>query len=216
MNSACNIITEKKEIHTLLQLIQKYGHEKEYSQGQFIYREGEKPSGFYYIKSGLVGLNKLSWNGKQRLLRVYSEQSFFGYRSLLGQDHYYGSAIVLKPCRVLFFPFNSIEAIQEKVPDVFRFFASFLCAELKDAELRIFRSSSVKMKDRVIDSLIYLNNFHGHYSWTYREVGEFCGGETETVIRICNQLKKSGALKKESRHWKIIDEKKLLESKESN
>ena len=206
--------TDNRDTQLLLQLIQQYGREQDYSLRQTIYREGQQPEGFYYLKSGLVGLHKLSRNGKQRLLRVYSERSFFGYRSLLGQDRYYGSAIVLKPCSALFFPFDNIATLQEKVPDVFRYFASFLCTELKDAELRIFRSSSVKMKDRVIDSLLYLHNHHGHYSWTYREVGEFCGGETETVIRICNQLKLAGALKKESRHWRIVDERRLLELKE--
>ena len=97
------------------------------------------------------------------------------------------------------------------MPEVFQYLTIFLSTELKEAEMRIFRVSSMKMKHRVIDSLLYLNNNHRDYSWTYREIGEFCGGETETVIRICNQLKTAGALKKESRHWKIVDEQKLLE-----
>ena len=116
---------------------------------------------------------------------------------------------------VLFFPFSHIEELQQKVPDVFRYLATFLCGELKDAELRIFRTTSATMKQRVLDALAYLHQHHGHYPWTYREVGEFCGGETETVIRICNQLKKAGVLKKESRHWKVMDEQKLLELKDS-
>ncbi|WP_020584018.1 Crp/Fnr family transcriptional regulator [Endozoicomonas elysicola] len=206
---------ENRDAQSLLRIIASYGRERSFSLRQTVYREGENPKGFYYLISGLVGLHKLSPNGKQRLLRVYSEHSFFGYRSLLGQDPYYGSAIVLKPCNVLFFPFDKITELEKKVPDVFRYFSSFLSTELKDAELRIFRSSSVKMKDRVIDSLLYLQNYHGNYDWTYREVGEFCGGETETIIRICNQLKQVGALKKESRHWRIVDERKLLSLKEN-
>ncbi|WP_067515750.1 Crp/Fnr family transcriptional regulator [Endozoicomonas ascidiicola] len=206
---------EQDHAQQLLQLIHRYGSEKQFKAKETVYQEGAQPEGFYYINSGLVGLHKLSGNGKQRLLRVYSQKGFFGYRSLLGQDRYYGSAIVLKSCSVVFFPFNNIDLLQEKVPDVFRFFASFLSAELKDAELRIFRSSSEKMKHRVIDTLIYLHKNHGSYSWTYREVGEFCGGETETVIRICNQLKSAGLLKRESRRWEIVDEGRLLELKES-
>ena len=199
----------------LFDLIAPYGHQCSCGQRETIYREGDSPPGFYYLQSGLVSLHKLSASGKQRLLRIYSENSFFGYRSLITRERYHGSAIALKPCMVLVFPFGHIEELQQKVPDVFRYLATFLCGELKDAELRIFRNTSATMKQRVLDALAYLHQHHGHYPWTYREVGEFCGGETETVIRICNQLKKAGVLKKESRHWKVVDEQKLLELKDS-
>lgn len=198
----------------LLRLIRDYGQERSYAPRDVIYPEGKHPDGFYYVQSGLVGLGKLALNGKQSLLRIYSKHCFFGYRSLLGQDDYYASTVALKSCQLLYFPFKSIAELQEKVPEVFRYFTIFLSSELKEAEIRIFRASSMKMKHRVIDSLIYLNKNHCNYSWTYREIGEFCGGETATVIRICNQLKTAGALKKESRHWKIVDEKKLRELRE--
>ncbi|MET4696291.1 CRP-like cAMP-binding protein [Endozoicomonas sp. NE40] len=157
-----------------------------------------------------MGLWKLSENGKQNLLRIYSENSFFGYRSLLGQDEYYASTIALKPSQVLYFPFNDISELQNEVPEVFQYFTVFLASELKEAELRLTRASSMKMKHRVINTLLYLKKHHGDYTWTYREIGEYCGGETETVIRICNQLKHAGVLQKESRHWKIVNEQKLI------
>ncbi len=206
-----NVVTGNTQ--QLLSLIHSYGEDKAYKQRQAIYTEGDSPKGFYYIKSGLVGLYKLSLNGKQRLLRIYSKNSFFGYRSLLGGESYHCTTVAFKPCHIVFFPFQDIQELHDKVPDVFRYFASFLCSELKDAELRIFRSSSVKVKHRVIDSLHYLHANHGEYEWTCREVGEFCGSETETVIRVCNELKRAGALTKAGRHWKVIDNGMLLELK---
>lgn len=194
----------------LLELIKDQGQEKYYKQRQFIYEEGDHPDGFYYVKSGLVGLGKLSPNGKQSLLRIYSSNRFFGYRSLLGQDDYYASTMALKPSIVVYFPFHAIRDLQERVPEVFQYFTVFLASELKEAELRLSRASSMKMKHRVIDSLLFLKEHHSDYTWTYREIGEYCGGETETVIRICNQLKNDGLLKKESRHWKIVDKARLV------
>ena len=102
-----------------------------------------------------MGLWKLSKNGKQNLLRIYSENRFFGYRSLLGQDEYYASTMALKPSRVLYFPFKDISELQSKVPEVFQYFTVFLASELKEAELRLTRASSMKMKHRVINTLLY-------------------------------------------------------------
>ena len=194
----------------LLALIKDYGQHRSYAHKELIYADGQKPAGFFYIESGLVGLGKLSPNGKQSLLRIYSEQRFFGYRSLLGQDDYYASTMALKPSEIIYFPFLNLNQLLQKVPEAFQFFTIFLASELKEAELRLSRASSMKMKNRVIDSLLYFKNNHDDYDWTYREIGEYSGGETETVIRICNQLVLSGAIKKEQRQLTIIDEDKLL------
>lgn len=200
----------------LLALINEYGQCRSYAQKEFIYTDGQKPAGFFYIKSGLIGLEKLSPNGKQSLLRIYSKQRFFGYRSLLGQDEYYASTVALKPSEITYFPFQNLEQLQQKVPEVFQYFTVFLASELKEAELRLSRASCMKMKSRVIDSLLYFKNNHENYAWTYREIGEYSGGETETVIRICNQLAKLGAIKKEKRRWSIIDAEKLLTLRDGN
>lgn len=193
----------------LLALISHYGKSSSYAARQAIYSEGNTPDGFYYVKDGLVGLAKIAPNGKQSLLRVYNNGHFFGYRSLLGQERYYGSTMALQATELLHFPFKNMQQLQQTVPEAFRYFTLFLAAELKEAELRLSKASAMKTRHRIIDSLLYLNSKNDGYSWTYREIGEFCGGETETIIRLCNQLKSQGILAKENRRWKIIDHDKL-------
>ena len=43
--------------------------------------------------------------------------------------------------------------------------------------------------DRVMDSLYFLKQNFPDYNWTYREIAEYAGCETETAIRIAKELK---------------------------
>ncbi|RRD41222.1 Crp/Fnr family transcriptional regulator, partial [Tessaracoccus sp. OH4464_COT-324] len=67
-----------------------------------------------------------------------------------------------------------------------------LANELRDAEERLAKSAYLRTLDRVIDSLYFLTTNFPYYNWTYREIAEYAGCETETAIRIAKELKQNG------------------------
>ena len=73
-----------------------------------------------------------------------------------------------------------------------KFLSQTLANELRDAEQRLAKSAYLRTRDRVIDSLSFLTKNFPYYNWTYREIAEYAGCETETAIRIAKELKASG------------------------
>ena len=75
-----------------------------------------------------------------------------------------------------------------------------LADELREAEERLAKSAYLRTLDRVMDSLYFLKQNFPDYNWTYREIAEYAGCETETAIRIAKELKQNGALDRISGH----------------
>ena len=189
----------------------KLVHGKTYKSGETIYNEGECPKGIYFLEDGLVALTYISINGAESLLRVFTQGNIFGHRSLLASEAYHASAVTLKESRVLFVPKENAERVLRKNPELMMRVIKTMALDLKNAEIRLRDMTGKKVSGRIIESLIFLKHRNPEYSWTRREIGEFCGAKTETVSRVLGQLEKKSLIKKDGREIILLDEEGLLD-----
>ncbi|OOF58739.1 Crp/Fnr family transcriptional regulator [Rodentibacter myodis] len=163
-------------------------------KGMTVYQQGETATEFYYIKQGLIGLYHTLDNGKESLVRLYSQGDYFGFRTLfgLGDNHYHCNAKVLMEAELLQIKPDDIHQFFRENNRMSQFLLQTLADELRDAEQRLAKSAYLRTLDRVIDSLYFLTGQFPYYNWTYREIAEYAGCETETAIRIAKDLKQKG------------------------
>ncbi|ROV57091.1 Crp/Fnr family transcriptional regulator [Vibrio ponticus] len=164
-----------------------------------IYRNGTPASGFYYVKSGQIGLYQVSEIGKESLLRIYGTGSFFGYRSLFTQQKYPATSRAMLESEIVKIRIDSMHELERSAPELALTLMQEVCKELGEAEKRLLQYSAFSSKKRILDALIDLFTHYPSYPWTYREIGEFSGTDTSTVIRYCNQLKQVNLLLSSSR-----------------
>ncbi|PSW17996.1 Crp/Fnr family transcriptional regulator [Photobacterium sanctipauli] len=179
-------------MNTLPSSLDTYTKHLCFDKTEFIYDNGEVPSRFYFINSGLVTLKCVSDSGKDSILRLYQEGEFFGFRSMISNEKYYASARALIDCDVTFIRIPTLELLNQVSPETSSLLFAQLAKELREAEQRMAKIATSKVKDRVLDSIYHLINNYPDYPWTRREIGEYCGSETETIIRVCRQLKSEG------------------------
>jgi CRP-like cAMP-binding protein len=181
-----------------------------YDAGSSIYNEGECPKGVFIVEEGLVGLTYISANGSESLLRVFTTGNIFGHRSLLAEEAYHANAMALKDTKILFIDKMNADRVFKNQPDVMMIIIRIMARDLKNAEIRLRNMASKKVTGRIIEALIFLKNKNPQYSWTRREIGEFCGAKTETVSRVLGQLEKKNLIEKVGRDINIRDEEALL------
>lgn len=158
-------------------------------KGFLIYSQGHRAEEFYFLKSGLIGLYHMLENGKESLVRIYKAQDYFGFRTFFGDNHYHCSARVLQPAELIrITPLDFAEFWQNNTALITNLLKQ-LSAELQEAEHRLSMVSYQKAQERVRSSIDYLHRHYPGYHWTNREIAEFAGCETETVIRIRKDLK---------------------------
>ena len=163
-------------------------------KGMTVYNQGEKAQKFYYVRQGLIGLYHTLNNGKESLERLYKQGDYFGFRTLFGfgDCRYHCNAKVLIEAEIIRINPENIDHFLTDNLQMSKFLLQTLANELRDAEQRLAKSAYLRTRDRVIDSLSFLTKNFPYYNWTYREIAEYAGCETETAIRIAKELKASG------------------------
>lgn len=164
------------------------------AKGMTVYNQGEKAQEFYYVKQGLIGLYHTLNNGKESLARLYKQGDYFGFRTLFDFDdcRYHCNAKVLIEAEIIRIKPENIDCFLTDNLHMSKLLLQTIANELRDAEQRLAKSAYLHTLDRVIDSLCFLTKNFPYYNWTYREIAEYAGCETETAIRIAKELKKSG------------------------
>ena len=164
------------------------------TKGSYLYHQGDTADAFFFAESGLIGLYHVVDNGKESLIRLYESGQFFGYRTWFSsQKTYHCSAKMLIPAKVWrITPYGSNFLADNT--DLMEHFMAAISDELANAESRLAHMSYDKSLTRVSDALNFLKTRYPLYPWSYREIAEFAGCETETAIRIARKLIKEGKL----------------------
>lgn len=157
-------------------------------KGQYVYEQGSTACEFYLVNQGLIGLYHDLENGKSTLMRIYADNEFFGYRTLIGGSRYHCSAKVLRDAYLIRIRPNNVDLFLQNNAQFFKFLTKNLCNELQDAENRLASIAFSKSIDRVAKYTKYLKERYPNYKWTYREIAQYAGCETETLIRLSKTL----------------------------
>lgn len=179
------------------------------SKKQVVYHNGLPAKGFYYVDQGLVGLYQVSESGKESLLRIYGPGSYFGYRSLFTAQNYPSTARAMLDSALIRVNVNDFKSLDTASPNLANLLMQEVCSELGEAEKRLMQFNAFSAKKRILDTIYYMFQTYPEYPWTYREIGEYSGTDTTTVIRYCKTLKDSGILDKNSRKPLPVDLEQL-------
>lgn len=80
---------------------------------------------------------------------------------------------------------------------------------LSDAEHRLAWIARFRTRYRVLSSLWYLTHHLPGYHWTWRDVAEFAGCETETALRFTKELRTKGILDDTQRRLHVCNAEQL-------
>ncbi len=78
--------------------------EKRYAKGEVIFCEGDDGDGFYLIIAGTIKVFKLSPDGKEHILHLFSSGRIFGEVPVFAGEHFPANAEAIAETRALFFP----------------------------------------------------------------------------------------------------------------
>ena len=155
-----------------------------------MYQQGEAAHEFYYVQAGLIGLFHTLENGKESLVRLYSKGDYFGFRTLFSMTdkHYHCNAKVLIDAEITRIKPNVVSEFFTHNTVMSQCLLQILADELREAEETFGKKVPIcVLLDRVMDSLYFLKQHFPDYNWTYREIAEYAGCETETAIRYCKR-----------------------------
>lgn len=180
-----------------------------FSRGDIIFNENDESKFLYFIESGLVGIIKTSFNGSDYILRIHGSNDFFGYRPYLTNKIHFASAMAIDETVLIQIPIDDASPILEN-KDFLKLLIKDLSEKMLLTERRFTSSLDKNVKARIAEALIFLTTRYPEHRWTKKEIAEFCGSTTSTVIRTLSEFQDNGFIDQSSKNLIILSSKELL------
>lgn len=180
-----------------------------FQTGDVIFRAGDAPVGLFSVRSGVVKLESLTEEGDAHTLKLVGAGGILGYRTFFRGDAYKKTAIAMEPVEVCFLPRKEVLELFQCHPELGLKLINQLTLDLDRAESKWIDQVDKGAPARIADALLFLNENFESTSWTRKEIAEWAGTTTETVIRTLAQFEKEGLIKQNYKNFTILSEDKL-------
>ncbi|MFV9551218.1 Crp/Fnr family transcriptional regulator [Algibacter sp. PT7-4] len=178
--------TNKKESNSILKC----------NKGNQFIIEGAPVNGLFFIKSGAVKVFRTGINGREQIVRFAKSCEIIGHRGFGTQEYYSIGAIALNDTELYYFSKENMQAILQKHPKITYDMMLFYANELNRSENKVKLISQMTVRERVIDTLLYIHRKFGdlrgyiNLPLSRKEYADYAGTTEEQVIRVFSILKK--------------------------
>jgi CRP-like cAMP-binding protein len=170
-------------------------------KGEVIFEEGENVNGIYCIKDGICKLTKLSANGKDHIVKLVTKGELLGQRSMISDEPVNLSAVALEDMQVCFIPKSEVMGYFDKNNQFSMNVMKTICGDLKDADDHMVNLAQKTVKERLAETLLYLNDTFGKnednslkVQLSRDELASIIGTATESCIRLLSDFNKLGLI----------------------
>ncbi|QEN07734.1 Crp/Fnr family transcriptional regulator [Oceanispirochaeta crateris] len=199
-----------KDIQKIVSLT---GH-KSYSKGEYLCHEGDISSRLYIVNDGKVKLSKFNKDGKEQILRILSNGSFFGEFYLFSEDEPYNfSAIAISEVKICTLSKSDMDGLLREHPDINRKIMTEISRRLIQTENLVQNLSTNDTNSKVAYVLLELsekygitknNQIHVNIPINREEMASYAGVTRETMSRKLSQFEHLGILQTKGNKTIII------------
>lgn len=189
-----------------LQKIDSISIIRTYTKGRIIFMEGEPGEAFFYIKSGLVKIYKVSSEGKEHILHILNEGHVFAEVTLFNNTAYPATAEVLEDAQIGIIKNSDLEKLIAENPMLSLELIKYLNNRLVEAQNKVRNLALYDTFGRTAQALVKLAEEHGKKTnegieldlgISRQELADIVGTTRETVIRVLAVFKKEKSIELE-------------------
>lgn len=184
-------------------------------KGQQFIIEGAPIQGLYFIYKGKAKTVKTGINGREQIVRLTKDGDTIGFRGFGTSMRYHIGAYALEDTILCNFSNEDMLDILHNVPEITFDLMLFYAEELNKSENNIRKIAQMNVRERVIDTLLYIHRKFGHVNelialdLSRKEIADFAGTTDEQVIRLISSLKKEALIKTVGKKIGLVNIDKL-------
>lgn len=187
---------------------------RSYAKGRIIFMEGEPGEAFFFIKSGLVKIFKLSSDGREHILHILNEGHVFAEVTLFNKTVYPATAEVLEDAEIGMIRNSELERFMVENPAVSLQLIKYLNKRLIEAQVKVRNLALYDTYARTAQALVKLAEDYGKKTSkgveldlgiSRQELADIVGTTRETVIRALASFKKERAIDVDKNSIIILD-----------
>lgn len=169
-------------------------------KGQQFIIEGAPVNGLFFIKTGTVKVFRTGINGREQIVRFAKNSEIIGHRGFGTHEFYSIGAIALQDTELYYFSKEHLQKVLLENPKLSYEMMLFYANELNRSENKVKSISQMTVRERVIDTLLYIHRKFGdlrgflNLPLSRKEYADYAGTTEEQVIRIFSALKKENLI----------------------
>ena len=169
-------------------------------KGQQFIIEGAPVNGLFFILKGTVKVFRTGINGREQIVRFAKEGEIIGHRGFGTEEYYSIGAIALQDSVLCYFSKEDLQVALLENPKFAYDMMLFYANELNRSENKVKSISQMTVRERVIDTVLYINRKFGdlrgfiNLPLSRKEYADYAGTTEEQVIRVFSALKKENLI----------------------
>jgi CRP/FNR family transcriptional regulator len=185
-----------------------------YGKGDVIFHQGDEGIGFFVVKSGRVKVFKVSGDGKEQILHIFSRGDHFAEVPALDGGCFPASAAAIEKSEVLFFPRKSFLQLLEKQPtlaiNMLKSFARHLRQFSHLVDNLVLREVPARLATYLLSLSEQLDNAETvELDLSKGQLAARLGTIPETLSRVFSKLSREGSIEVDGSKIKLLDRKRL-------
>jgi CRP-like cAMP-binding protein len=185
-------------------------------KGQQFVIEDAPINGLFFIYKGKSKVIKTGIYGKEQILRLVTQGEIIGHRGFVTRKKYSIGALAIEDSILCNFSTDILNAALLETPKLAYDFMLFYADELDKSEAKVKKLAQMTVREKVIDTLLYIYRKFSINSKGYlavklsrKEIADYAGTTDEQVIRVLSLLKKESFIQTSGKQIKILDIEKL-------
>lgn len=180
-------------------------------KGQQFIMEGAPVNGLFFILKGTVKVIRTGINGREQIVRFAKEGEIIGHRGFGTEEYYSIGAIALQDSLLCYFSKENLQDTLLNNPKFSYDMMLFYANELNRSENKVKSISQMAVRERVIDSLLYIHRKFGELNGflnlplSRKEYADYAGTTEEQVIRVFSALKKEKLISAQGKKIGVSD-----------
>lgn len=206
---------DQGDIDSLDQIVKR---SRPMKRGEFLFNQGDKFSSIFAVRSGSLKTFSVTDEGEEQITGFHLPSEVVGL-SGMDTDIYPVSAQVLETTSICEIPFDRLDELSVKLPQLRRQLMRIMSREIRDDQQMMLLLSKKTADERIATFLINLSarfRARGYSANQFRlamsrnEIGNYLGLAVETVSRVFTRFQQNGLLKAEGKEIIILELNKLL------
>lgn len=190
-----------------------------------LFREGDDADGFYAVESGGLKATRLSPDGNEQLISLFSDGEVIGEMAIFDDFPRSATITALKKTTVIFCSRDAFFGFADDNPVIYRHMLSVMAGRLRATNDSLAARDFLALPGQLAQAMIRLADGFGRemvsgavrieYKLTQSELGAMIGASRENVSRVLNQWKRAGLISRVDGYYHIDKRDDLLEVTEA-
>jgi CRP-like cAMP-binding protein len=189
----------------------------DFKKGDFIFKEGDKPTGLICLSEGKVKVFKEGVGGREQIVRLAKPIGFIGYRALFAEENHNASAVAIEDSIVCSVNRETLHKLLRMNTDLSLSIIKAFATELGFSYFRTVTLTQKHIRGRLAESLLFLKDTYGFEKdektlkvyLSREDIANLSNMTTSNAIRTLSTFSNEGVISIDGRKIRVLDIVKL-------